>query len=283
LVERLAGEAVAVEADVRDQDALGKAVREAGPRAIVHLAALSSVGDSWADPGETWQVNAVGTVKLLAAVRTESPTARVLLASTGEVYGRAAELPTPETAATAPLSPYAASKVGAEVAGGQAARSEGLDVVVARAFQHEGPGRDDRFALGSWSRQLARLEQEGGGVLQVGDLTARRDISDVRDVCRAYEALLDPAVPAGVYNVASGTARTMEEVLEILLGLARCAVTVERDLARTRPLELPVVWGDASKLREATGWKPEIPLERTLEDLLETARLAVRDERMPSR
>jgi GDP-4-dehydro-6-deoxy-D-mannose reductase len=283
MLELLGGDAAALDADVRDQEALAKAVRAARPRAVVHLAAVSSVGDSWADPGETWRVNAVGTVNLLAAVRAESPSARVLLASTGEVYGRAEELPTPETAATAPLSPYAASKVAAEVAGEQAARSDGLDIVVARAFQHEGPGRDDRFALGSWSRQLAKLEQEGGGALYVGDLTARRDITDVRDVCRAYRLLLDAAVPAGVYNVASGTARPMQEVLETLLGLARCAVTVERDPGRTRPSELPVVWGDASKLRAATGWKPEIPLERTLEDVLEAARFAVRDERMPSR
>jgi len=283
LLELFGERAVTAEVDVRDPDALVRALRDAQPSGVVHLAAVSSVGTSWTAPGETWQVNAVGTVNLLAAVAAETAGARVLVASTGEVYGSAEQLPTPESAPVAPLSPYAASKAGAEIACFQATRGQGLEVVVARAFQHEGPGRDERFALGSWSRQLAQLEREGGGVLRVGDLTARRDITDVRDVCRAYTLLLDRAVPAGVYNVASGTARTMQEVLDLLLGLARCPVTVEQEPGRLRPAELPVVWGNASKLQEATGWEPEIPLEQTLEDMLEAARAVVRDERIQAR
>ena len=133
----------------------------------------------------------------------------MLVVSTGEVYGRAEEIPTTEDAPVAPLSPYAASKAAAEVAAGQAQQA-GLDVVVARAFQHEGPGRDERFAVGSWSAPIVRAEEAGGGAVQVGDLTARRDITDVRDVVRAYEALLDPSVPAGTYNVASGRAVEMQ-------------------------------------------------------------------------
>lgn len=268
---------------MRDGDALASAVREARPRAIVHLAAVSSVGDSWAEPAEAWQVNAVGTVNLLAAVAAERPPARILVASTGEVYGRAAELPTTEEAPAAPVSPYAASKAAAEIAAGQSARARGLDVVVARAFQHEGPGRDERFAVGSWTRQLAELERAGGGTLRVGDLSARRDITDVRDVCSAYGALLDPAVPAGVYNVASGQAVSMQEVLDMLVSLVSVPVSVEPDATRIRPAELPVVWGDASKLRNATGWEPRIPLRQTLEDALDDARLAATTDTIGTR
>ena len=251
----------------------------AEPVAVVHLAAGSSVGASWSDPGEAWRVNALGTVNVLEAVRTQAPDARVLVVSTGEVYGRAEEIPTTEDAPVAPLSPYAASKAAAEVAAGQAQRA-GLDVVVARAFQHEGPGRDERFAVGSWSAQIVRAEEAGGGTVQVGDLTARRDITDVRDVVRAYEALLDPSVPAGTYNVASGRAVEMQEVLDILVGLAACPIEVERDPERLRPAELPVLSGDASRLRAATGWAPTISLEQTLADTLQAARAA--SERMAS-
>ena len=175
------------------------------PTAVVHLAALSSVGDSWRRIGR----DLAGERRRnrqppRGAVRARAPDARLLFVSTGEVYGRAEELPTTESATVAPLSPYAASKAAAEIACEQAARSAGLDVVVARAFQHEGPGRDERFAVGSWTRQIAELELGGGGELRVGDLGAERDICDVRDVCRAYRLLLDPAVPAGTYNIASG-------------------------------------------------------------------------------
>jgi GDP-4-dehydro-6-deoxy-D-mannose reductase len=262
------------EGDVCDPEVIGKEVRSASPHAVVHLAAASSVRDSWDDPGEVWRVNAVGTVNLLEAVRSAAPEARVLFASTGDVYGRADSVPTDEEAPVAPVSPYAASKAAAEIACSQARRT-GLDVVVARAFQHEGPGRDERFAVGSWTRQIADLEQTGGGVLKVGDLSARRDISDVRDVCRAYRLLLDPRIPAGTYNVASGRVVPMEEVLDLLLSLARCPIEVERDPVRQRPVDVPVVSGDASRLRSATGWTPQIPLEQTLADALDYARNAV--------
>jgi GDP-4-dehydro-6-deoxy-D-mannose reductase len=246
-------------------------VRETRPRAVVHLAAQSSVAASWEDAGEAWRVNVLGTVNLLGAVRAERPRARVLFPSTGEVYGRAEQLPTPETAPPAPVSPYAATKAAAEIACGQFARSGG-DVVVARAFNHEGPGRDERFAVGSWTRQIARLEKEGGGVLQVGDLTAERDLTDVRDVCRAYRLLLDPRVEPGTYNVASGRSVAMAHVVELLVGLARCPVEVEQSAERIRPADIPVLRGDASKLQRATGWRPEIPLEQTLADALHHAR-----------
>jgi GDP-4-dehydro-6-deoxy-D-mannose reductase len=261
------GEAfVPYEDDVLDAAALREAVR--GADAVVHLAAESSVAASWEDAMRSWRVNVDGTVNVLEAVRAERPEARVLFASTCEVYGSASRIPTPEDERIAPVSPYAASKAAAELACAFA----GLDAVVARGTNHEGPGRDDRFAVGSWTRQIARLEAEGGGTLLVGDLSAERDIVDVRDVCRAYRLLLDPSVPAGAYNVASGKSVKMAEIVDLLAGLARVPVRVERDESRVRPAEIPRVSGDPSKLRVATGWEPEIPLEQTLADTLAAAR-----------
>lgn len=271
----LGDSAIAAGVDVLDRAAVFDAVRATRPRSIVHLAAESSVARSWEDAPATWSVNVIGTVNVLEAAREEQPSARVLFVSTGEVYGRAKQLPTPESAPTAPISPYAATKAAAEIACGQLARG-GLDVVIARAFNHEGPGRDERFAFGSWAHQIARLEEAGGGALAVGDLSAEKDITDVRDVCRAYTLLLDGAASAGIYNVASGQSVPMSHIVELFVSLARCPVDVERSEDRVRPLEIPRMAGDASRLRRATGWQPEIPLEQTVADMLRAARSAPR-------
>ena len=262
------GEAfVPYEGDVLDAEPLREAVR--GVDAVIHLAAQSSVAASWEDAMESWRVNVNGTVGVLAAVAGERSEARILFASTCEVYGNASRIPTPEDERIAPVSPYAGSKAAAELA---CSTFSGLDVVVARATNHAGPGQDDRFAIGSWTRQIAQLEAEGGGTLLVGDLSAERDILDVRDVSRAYRLLLDPSVPAGTYNVASGRTVKMAEVVDLLVGLARVPVRIERDESRVRPADIPRLAGDASKLRAATGWEPEIPLEETLADTLAAAR-----------
>ncbi len=263
------------EGDVRNAEELAGAVGETAPTALVHLAALSSVGGSWKSPAETWEVNVLGTVNVLEALKEAAPEARLLLVSTGEVYGRAEELPTPESARPAPFSPYAASKLAAEAACEQAARAMGLDVVIVRAFQHEGPGRDERFAIGSWTRQIAELESRGGGELRVGDLSAERDLSDVRDVCRAYRLLLEHEVPPGTYNVASGRKVALQEVVDLLVESAQAPVEVVVDQTRLRPSEIKVVWGDPSKIEGATGWRAEIPLRQTLDDALAYARDAV--------
>lgn len=274
LLAELGAEGSPLDVDVTDAKAVLDAVGAAAPQAVVHLAALSSVAESWDATSEVWRVNVLGTVNVLEAVAAAAPGARVLVASTGEVYGRAEKTPTPETEPVAPISPYAASKAAAELACAQAAQN-GVDVVVARAFNHEGPGRDERFAIGSWTAQLARLEESGGGTLLVGDLTARRDITDVRDTTRAYRLLLDRAVPAGTYNIASGRVVSMQEVLDALLALARSPIEVERDPSRTRPADQPLVSGDPSKLAAATGWTPTISLEQTLSDTLNAARAAI--------
>lgn len=263
------GEAfVPFEGDVLDTDAVLAAVREGRPDALVHLAAASSVGHSFDEAADVWRTNVLGTVNVAEALRAEAPAARLLFASTGDVYGRAEVVPTPEKAPVAPVSPYAASKAAAELA------CTGLNAVVARSFPHTGPGQDARFAVGSWATQLAQIRAEGGGTLYVGDLEVERDLTDVRDVCRAYRLLLDASVPAGTYNVASGRAVPLRRVVELLVEATGVPVTVERDDGRLRPAEVRVLAGDPSKLRAATGWEPEIPLERTLNDALEAATVA---------
>ena len=272
LVAELGDDALPTDVDVTDPEDVAAAVRTTSPRAVVHLAACASVADSWKDPPGAWRVNALGTVNVLAAVRAEAPAARVILASSGEVYGRADTIPTPENAPTAPLSPYAASKVAAEVACAQMVRSDGLDVVVVRAFPLIGPGQGGNFAIGSWVRQIATLESRGGGVLRVGDLEVKRDLTDVRDACAALRLLLNPDVPASTYNMASGTAVALEDVVESLRRLATRPIEVERDPARLRPSDIRILAGDSSKLHRATGWQPTISLETSLADALDEVR-----------
>jgi GDP-4-dehydro-6-deoxy-D-mannose reductase len=276
LMVELGDRAVPAKLDVTDAEALVTAVRSVRPAAVVHLAARSSVAESWSDAPSAWRVNVLGTVHVLGAVRAAVPDARLLVASTGEVYGRAGTIPTPEDAPLAPISPYAASKAAAEIACGQGVRADGLDVVVVRAFSQMGPGQGERFAVGSWVRQIARLEASGGGAMRVGDLTVRRDLTDVRDACAAYRRLLDPNVPAGTYNLASGTVVTMREVLEALLGLSEAEIEVQPATALRRPGEIETLAGDPSLLRKATGWLPAISLETSLADALAEARTLVK-------
>ena len=278
LLAELGGRAVAGRADVTDGDALAAELRAVAPAAVCHLAAATSVAESWRRGAETWRVNVLGTVALLDAVRAEAPEARTLVVSTGEVYGPTPDGPAGEDTPVAPLSPYAASKAAAELAATRAARAEKLDVVVARPFQHAGPGQDERFAIGSWTARIARLERAGGGELEVGDLTVRRDLTDVRDVTRAYRLLLDPATPAGTYNVCSGRTVELTTVLDTLVGLARAPVEVRDNPALRRSVDVPVLAGDPARLEAATGWRAEIPLEQTLADALDEARRRAAEE-----
>ena len=276
LMRHLGSRALAADVDVVDARAVLEVVRSVKPSAVIHLAARSAVAESWGSAASTWHVNAVGTVNVLDAVRTTAETARVVVVSTGEVYGASERVPCDEDAPLAPLSPYAASKLAAEVAAGRAARADGLDVVVARPFTHVGPGQSERFAIASWASQVARLEATGGGTLVVGDLSVRRDLLDVRDVCRAYELLLESGVPAGTYNGATGRPVALRDVVERLVALSTVPIAVEVDRGRLRPVDVPIQSGDASRLRRTSGWTPEISLEETLAEMLSHARESVR-------
>lgn len=261
--------------DVTVDASLAAAVEAARPDAVYHLAGQSSVAGSFADPVGTWEVNATGTLRLLEALRGAGlRESRVLLVSSAEVYGLVpeAEQPIREERVLRPGSPYAASKAAAEMCALQASAAGGPPVVIARSFSHTGPGHDPRFSLPGFAQQLASFARAGGEpVLRVGNLEPRRDLLDVRDVVRAYRQLVESGEPGRVYNVCSGVARPLREVVEEMIFLSRTGARIEVDPDRLRPVDIPLLQGDGSRLREL-GWEPEVPLRATLSDLLAAAR-----------
>jgi GDP-4-dehydro-6-deoxy-D-mannose reductase len=226
------------------------------------------VATSFEDPEPTYQTNVMGTLHLLDALRRHAPGARALVVSSAEVYG-GLTTPLPESTPLSPASPYAASKAAAEMIAIQHHRAYGLQVVRARSFAHTGPGQTARFAVSAFARQIARIEvARQAPVLAVGNLAARRDFLDVRDVARAYLALLHLGEAGEVYNVCSGRAVALQELLDGLLALARVGIDVEHDPALDRPVDVPELRGDPTRIMAATGWRPEVPLQQTLSDVL---------------
>lgn len=265
--------------DVTDPLAVRGAVELAQPDAIAHLAAQAFVPASIEDPERTYAINAGGTQQVLEAARAfvneSGARPRVLVVSSGDVYGAQPPdaYPLRETTAPQPANPYAASKIAAEALGLSYARSYALDVVVTRAFNHIGPGQDERFAVAGFAAQLARVAAGLAPCVSVGNLEASRDFLDVRDVAAAYLALLEgKGEPGQLYNVASGTATSLKEVLRRLVEIAHIGVEIREDPARMRPSDVPVSVGDASKLREATGWTPRISLTAALRAVYDDAR-----------
>jgi GDP-4-dehydro-6-deoxy-D-mannose reductase len=263
------------ELELLDAEAVRAAVRDASPDAVWHLAALASVGRSWEAPAETIAENVTMTANLLEAVRHEAPDATVVLIGSGEIYGPPDRLPVDEDAPLRPQNPYAVSKAAADLLGGQYADATGLRVVRLRPFNHSGPGQSDDYVVGTLTRQVAEAEAAGlaEAVVQTGNPDSARDFTDVRDIVRAYVAAarLDP----GVYNVASGRAVSVRELIELVRAAARIPVRHEIDPARVRAHDVPEVRATADRLREATGWTPEIPLEQTVADTLEAWRAAL--------
>jgi len=260
------------EVEITDPDALLAAVTDAAPDAIYHLAALTHVGESWADPLRVVAVNGLGTGALLAAARQCGTGPRVLVTSSAEVYGTvtdASQLPLTEASPTAPLTPYAASKLAAEALVAQAFLGHGQHVVTVRPFNHIGPGQSPQFAVPALARRIVEAERSGARTIPVGNLSARRDFTDVRDVVRAYRLLIGSGRPGGVYNVCSGRDVSIREIADGLADLAGATLAFEVDPALVRPVEVPVLRGDPHRLAEATGWKPEIPLDQTLADVLD--------------
>jgi GDP-4-dehydro-6-deoxy-D-mannose reductase len=254
--------------DVLDAAAVDASIAAARPDAVVHLAARASVSDSFAEPAAAARVNYLGTLHVLRAVARRAPGARVLLVSSSDVYGGAASAePIGESAPLAPVSPYARSKAAADRLGAAFA-SDGLDVVRARPWNHTGPGQTDAYVASSFARQLAEIALgRREPVLRVGNLDVVRDFLDVADVVDAYARLLDPRVPPGAYNVATGVGTKIARLLELLAAHARLEPAVEVDPERVRADRSSV--GDATKLRAATGWSPQIPLEDTLARLFD--------------
>ncbi|MGI8856415.1 MAG: GDP-mannose 4,6-dehydratase [Thermomicrobiales bacterium] len=269
-----------VQCDLRDVDAVMALVQSVTPQMVIHLAGQSNVPASFADPEGTLTNNIVSTLHLLDACRAHAPHARLLIVSSNEVYG-----PTPPEAQPLreqrplhPVNPYAVSKAAQEMLALQYAHTYDLDVVVVRPFNHIGPGQTDRFVVGAFARQIVEVEQGVRQTVSVGNLEAARDFTDVRDVVRAYGLLLEHGARGGIYNIGSGTAIPIGEVLEMLCRLAQVPIAVERDPERLRPSDVPVMMGDTTLLRQATGWQPEIPLAQSLGETLAWWRAALAAE-----
>ena len=257
--------------DVRDRAALAATLAELAPDAVYHLAALSHVGRSWEDPASTLEANVGGAVALLEAVREAAPGTRLLWASSCEVYGRVAELPVTEAAPLVPMNPYAVSKAAGDMLAGVYAEAHGLEILRARPFNHVGPGQLPLFIVSSLAEQAARARLAGAEELTIitGSPDTRRDYTDVRDVCRAYRALVAGSAPAGVYNVCSGASTSARELVALVAELiAPMRVDHEVDPDRVRAHEVMDHRGSAAALAAATGWTPRIPLRETVADTI---------------
>jgi GDP-4-dehydro-6-deoxy-D-mannose reductase len=262
-----------VDCDLRDGSSAHHLIETARADWIIHLAAQSFVGTSWQAPAETFMANTLPQVNLLEAVRARTPHARFLVIGSSEEYGFVTEdeLPITEANPLRPLSPYAVSKVAQDLMGYQYSKSYGMHIVRSRAFNHEGPRRGDVFVTSNFARQIVEIERGvREPVIAVGSLKNRRDYTDVRDIVRGYWLLLEKGEAGEVYNLCSGRAWVIHEILDFLLGEARVpGITVREEAARLRPSDVPVLRGDATKAQAAVGWRPEIPFEQTLRDVLD--------------
>ncbi len=258
--------------DITDARSLREVVAAVAPDQVYHLAAQSYVPASWREPDSTLTTNVRGQLNLFEAVLQAGRPCRIQIAGSSEEYGlvHPGELPITEDNPLRPLSPYAVSKVTQDLLAWQYHRSHGLDVVRTRGFNHTGPRRGEVFVSSDFARQIALIEAgRRAPVIHVGNLEASRDFTDVRDMVRAYRLALELGESGAVYNVCSGVAVTIRELLDRLLAMSRVSVRVEQDPARMRPSDVLVLAGSAARFRDRTGWEPVIPFERTLADLLD--------------
>lgn len=267
------------ECDIRDASSVRKIIETVRPDKIFHLAAQSFVPTSWSAPAESLSTNIIGQLNILEALRHVGINPLIQLAGSSEEYGlvHPEELPIKETNPLRPLSPYAVSKVGQDLLGYQYAMSYKLNIVRTRGFNHTGPRRGDVFAESNFALQVARIEHRlQESVIRVGNLEAKRDYTDVRDMVQGYWLSLEKGTPGEVYNICTGRALSMRQILEMLLAKSSIKVQIVQDPARMRPSDVPCLIGDSAKFAKATGWKPQIPFEKTLQDLLDYWRLKVR-------
>jgi GDP-4-dehydro-6-deoxy-D-mannose reductase len=251
--------------DLLDREALRAALRDARPSVIYHCAGQADVHDAWRAPARALRINALGTHHLLESARAAGLTCRLVITGSALVYRPSTDALT-EEAPLQPAGPYGLSKLAQEMA----AAASPLPALLVRPFNHAGPRQSPAYATSAFAQQIAEIEAgRREPVLHVGNLDARRDITDVRDTVRAYEALAERGRPGVPYNVCSGRARSMRELLDILLSHSRSRIRVELDPSRLRPSDNPVILGSHDRLTADTGWTPQIPIEQTLADLLE--------------
>ncbi len=258
--------------DITDADGIAALMADIAPDAIFHLAGAASVGQSFSDPEGTWKVNVDGTRGVLEGMRRSAPSARMVIALSGEEYGRVplTDLPVTEDTPLNPLSPYAESKVAADELCMQYRRDHGLAVLRLRAFNQLGPGQDPRFVVPSICKQIADAEMAGDEVcrLQLGNLETRRDFLDVRDVVDAYRLLIERGDPDQTYLAGRGQSQSVRSLVDIAVSLARIPVEVESETSRVREGEQPDLYAEPRALKEL-GWAPRIPLEQSISDTLD--------------
>jgi GDP-4-dehydro-6-deoxy-D-mannose reductase len=261
--------------DLLDPAAVRLAISSIRPTVVYHCAGAAHVGQSWGATEATLRLNVRGTHHLLEALRLTGLDARVMIPSSAMIYRPAPE-PLTEDAPLVPPSPYGLSKLAQELLG-QRASTGCVSVTIARAFNHLGPRQDPAFAASGFARQIAEIEVgQGDPEVVVGNLDARRDTLDVRDTVRAYRTILRHGQPGRAYNVSSGTAIAVGDVLDMLISRAHVPVRVRVDPVRFRPNDVPLLLGDSSRLRDELGWQPAVPLSQTLDDLLAYWRSIVR-------
>ena len=251
--------------DILDRQAVEQAIADLRPATVYHCAGYASVSSAPDNPGRAMQVNALGTHHLLEAIRGFGLNCSVLVTGSALVYRQSMEA-LDENAPIGPAGPYAVSKLAQEI---RALQETQVSVVLARSFNHAGPRQSDEYATSSHARQIAEVEAGLRSAVRVGNLDSQRDITDVRDVVRAYRRLARDGQVRRPYNVCSGRAYRIGDLLDRLISLARIKVPVERDELRMRPSDNPVVKGDGSRIARELGWTPAIPIEQTLHDLLE--------------
>jgi GDP-4-dehydro-6-deoxy-D-mannose reductase len=268
------------ELDITDRDGLARWLGQASgpPEAIIHLAGMAFAPDARADPAEAFRVNVGGTVALFEALRQVGIKPPVLVTGSSEVYGppRPEELPLSEDAPLAPGHPYAMSKIAQEAAAIEASTRYGFSVVVTRSFNHTGPGQRPVFVVPAMARRVVAMQRGEATGIRAGNVDVRRDLTDVRDVVRAYRLLVErtvatPAPLPCVVNVASGKAVSIRSIIEELCELAGVTPRIEVDPLLVRAADPTEICGDASLLTQLTGWRPDIPLRRTLTDVLAEA------------
>lgn len=270
-IEHILDKIKLVEADLNDAHSIENAIKQIKPDYIFHLAGQSFVPTSWHAPQETVKTNVIGTLNLLEAVRKYSSESKIQIAGSSEEYGLVHENETPikETNELRPLSPYGVSKVGEDRISYQYAQSYGLKIIVTRAFNHTGPRRGEVFVCSDFAKQIVQIERGlKEPVIHVGNLEAKRDFSDVRDVVKAYEVVLQKGDFGDVYNICSGKAYSIKYVLDTLLTMTDAKIEIKQDPDKMRPSDVPILLGDCTKFKNKTGWEPTIPFEQTLKDTL---------------
>lgn len=257
--------------DLTDSGAVEELIKSVMPSEIYHLAALPSPADSYADPATYIHNNVDVQLHILEALKKHSPQTRLVLVSSGEVYGQVNpdELPLDENTLFRPTSPYSVSKATQDLLGLQYYLAFKLPIIRVRPFNHIGPKQSPAFVVASFAKQIAEVEkQEGHASIKVGNLSARRDFTDVRDMVRAYQVVMDKGNVGEVYNIGSGTSVAIQTIVDSFIQMAKKEITVEVDQARIRPLDIPDIICDATKIR-SLGWNTQIQLDQTLKDTLE--------------